>query len=455
MKKVLIVDDNQNNRLLLRALLEDYAEENDQVFAIREAVNGLEASLMAEDEHFHLIFMDIMMPEMDGIEATSRIRSFESKSMIIAISAVDDGDRQRQILSNGAEDYIPKPINADIFTTRLGNYLSLIDARENPKTRFNAGAANLFSSAIYSRKLLFYIQNDDDLAEFWEYFLLNHDDGCERLSGAVRTLFSLGGVAVKLGNKCQVIVEESEILVYMTMTEMDKIDPKIVKLILLKNPDVTDYKILNNKISIQVPKPQLISPPRIEPRVDEVKSAPLQERSVEPMAPLFTPEEISQVSATPYVMAQESVQVYDYMDEEDLDDLKDYVSKLNSLMLIVGGEIEGDEVDEIIAALQKISRVATGYTDSYVIGQSLASMGNTIATHIPQFIEKSNALAPLCAAFGRDLSSWIRLIFVEGASSVNYMDDTIVSNAAMIESFLTMDDAAADDGAGLDDIFDF
>jgi hypothetical protein len=70
------------------------------------------------------------------------------------------------------------------------------------------------------------------------------------------------------------------------------------------------------------------------------------------------------------------------------------------------------------------------------------------------FVEKSIALAPLCAAFGRDLESWIRLIFKEGASSVDYMNDTIVANAQMIESFLTMDDNHSSD-EGMDDIFDF
>lgn len=132
MIKILIVDDNQNNRMLIRALVEDYCEDNDKTVLISEATNGLEAALLAEDEKFELIFMDIMMPQMDGIEATQRIRSFDAKAMIVAVSAVDDGERQKQILSCGAEDYISKPINADIFSARLGNYFSLIESRNNP-----------------------------------------------------------------------------------------------------------------------------------------------------------------------------------------------------------------------------------------------------------------------------------------------------------------------------------
>lgn len=124
-------------------------------------------------------------------------------------------------------------------------------------------------------------------------------------------------------------------------------------------------------------------------------------------------------------------------------------------MMVVGGEIEAHEVEEISDNLQQISRIASGYTDSYTIGQALSAMGYAIRNHSELFMAKSNDLAPMCAAFGRDLNSWIRLIFVEGASSVNYMDDTIIANAKTIEGILKMDDYDGDGSEGLDDIFDF
>jgi len=443
MKKILIVDDNLNNRMLIRALIEDYCEDNNEEVSIHEAVNGLEASLMAEDNRFSLIFMDIMMPEMDGIEATIRIRAVDPKTMIIAVSAVDDGERQRQILSCGAEDYIPKPINSDIFTARLGNYFSLMHSRENVKHRFSSSAANLFSTDIFSRKLLFYVQNDDDLSEFWEYYLLNQGIGSEPLSSGVRTLYAVGAIAIKLGGKSQIIVEESDESIYMTMTGMDQIDGKILKLILLKNPDVKEYKIQDDKLSIQIPHPH------------ENREVPAAEPAKKSVEPLYTPHAAVKAAAG-YVAPKETLQVYNYMDHDDLEDLKEYVGKLNTLMLVVGSEIEAQEVEEIADNLQRISQIASGYTDSYTMSQALAGLGRTIGSHRVQFMVKSDGLAPMCKAFGRDLSSWIRLIFVEGATSVNYMDDTIVANAQMIESILTMDDSSLDGAEeNLDNIFDF
>lgn len=439
MKKILIVDDNENNRMLLRVLLEGYAEENNIVLHIREAVNGLEASLIAENEHFSLILMDMMMPQMDGIEATKRIRAQDAKVMIVAVSGVDDTERQQQILQNGAEDYISKPINADIFLTRLDNYLSLIDSRETVSKKFNPSAANLFTQETFSRKLLFYVQNEDELAQFWEYYLLDSREQGESLSDAIRTVYAIASVGLKVGAELQIIVEESMNNMFITLIGIESMDAKIIKMIMAKNPTVTDYQIEDGKISIRLLRLRLIKP------------VVLVDTSI-----AITPS-VTTLTATPmYETVEEIIHVYDYMDPEDLLDLKEYVGKLNSLMLIVGGEIEPDEVDEIDSNLQQISRICSGYTDSYAIGKALSSMGSTIISHKNIFITKSNDLAPMCAAFGRDLDSWIQLIFVEGATSVNYMDDTIIANGQMIESILTMDDTTADDGIeNLDDIFDF
>ena len=444
MKKVLIVDDNENNRMLLRALLEDYAEDNDEMLDIHEAVNGLEASLIAEDEHYELILMDIMMPELDGIEATRRIRACDSKTMIIAVSAVDDGERQRQILRNGAEDYISKPINADIFTARLGNYFSLIDSRNTkPKTKPKyALALNLYTQEVYARQFHFYINNDDELAEFWEYYLLDSSERSEELSDAIRTVYALASIGLKMGAKLDIIVEESSEKMYVTLAGIENIDAKIIKLIMIKNPSVTDYKTENGKFCIQLSRPCVLEPVNI---AYEATAAAEVVASAAMQTPIAT-----------YTEAPEEIRVYDYMDSEDMDDLKEYVGKLNSLMLIVGGDIEIHEVNEISNNLQHLSRICSGYSESYPIGNALAAMGRAVLSHRDLFVAKAGDLSPMCAAFGRDLSSWIQMVFVDGASNVNYMDSTIIANAQLIESILTMDDADHNGAAeNLDDIFDF
>ena len=109
-KKVLLADDDMRNIFALSAVLEEAG------FSITIATNGHEAiQKLSQDNDIDLILMDVMMPEMDGIEATRIIRK-ESKWTNLPIIAVTakamQGDREL-CLAAGANDYISKPVDID------------------------------------------------------------------------------------------------------------------------------------------------------------------------------------------------------------------------------------------------------------------------------------------------------------------------------------------------------
>ncbi|MBT4502199.1 MAG: response regulator [Gemmatimonadetes bacterium] len=103
--RILIVEDKLENRLLLHKLLEPLG------FDLREAVNGQEAVEQFEQWHPHLIWMDIRMPVMNGLEATRCIR--ESKvgadTKIVALTAHALEEERLEILAAGCDDFIRKP----------------------------------------------------------------------------------------------------------------------------------------------------------------------------------------------------------------------------------------------------------------------------------------------------------------------------------------------------------
>ncbi|GLU52289.1 response regulator [Dyadobacter frigoris] len=109
-KKVLLADDDMRNIFALSAVLEEAG------FAIVIATNGREAiEKLGETKDIDLILMDVMMPEMDGIEATKLIRKEQkwNNLPIIAVTAkAMQGDREL-CLSAGANDYISKPVDID------------------------------------------------------------------------------------------------------------------------------------------------------------------------------------------------------------------------------------------------------------------------------------------------------------------------------------------------------
>jgi len=107
--RILIAEDNATNMLFAKTTL-SLILPNAQ---IREAQNGEEAVKIAHKEDIDLIFMDVRMPEMDGYQATRKIREFDKKTRIIALTAgVIKGEKER-CLAAGMNDYLPKPVTVD------------------------------------------------------------------------------------------------------------------------------------------------------------------------------------------------------------------------------------------------------------------------------------------------------------------------------------------------------
>ncbi|WP_459935843.1 response regulator [Desulfonatronum parangueonense] len=108
--QVLLVDDHPINRKSASMLLQA------QGCAVTTARNGLEAIDLLHDKNFDIVFMDVQMPVMDGLETTQAIRNMGGRYRnlpIIALTAnAMDGDRQR-CLSAGMTDYLPKPLPRD------------------------------------------------------------------------------------------------------------------------------------------------------------------------------------------------------------------------------------------------------------------------------------------------------------------------------------------------------
>lgn len=105
-------------------------------YTIFKAENGLEALDIVENESIHLILMDIMMPKMDGMKATMKIRESENIPIIILSAKSEDTDKILG-LNMGADDYITKPFNPLELIARvksqLRRYISLgsMEVKEN------------------------------------------------------------------------------------------------------------------------------------------------------------------------------------------------------------------------------------------------------------------------------------------------------------------------------------
>lgn len=434
---VLIVDDNKNNRMMLNLLLEEYSETHDTSFNVTEAEDGLLAVKAVEETHFDLVFMDIMMPNMDGIAATSAIRRLDKKIMIIAVSAVEDEERKKVILNNGAEDYISKPVNGDIFNVRLKSYIRLVESRQTKKDIVSTDPFNLFSKDVYTYHMHFHAGSEDMLSNFWEYYLLKNTpyDG---ISDMVRFIFDMGLAALENRSSLDIHEENSDEYMYLTLISNTSFDPDTIMIYADKNNFDENYKLDGKTLTARLKKEKVLNFIESEP------------------TPVV--EDIEEVIASPLYQNEpvETLTVFDFLEYEDLEDLKDFISKLNSLLLILGNStIEVHEVDELVMTLLQISKVLAAYHELYNVSAALGSLGNCIHGDKETFIQKSGDLGPLAVAFGGDLSKWFKSLFVTGASSIDFLDNSIISNGQMIEQFINPPAEPENFGGDMDDIFDF
>jgi len=156
--KILIVDDEND---ILEFLTYNLEKED---FKVYTAQNGLEAIKKVEQEKPHLIIMDVMMPEMDGIEACEKIRQLSDCDNIIITFLTARGEDYSQIagFDAGADDYITKPIKPKVLISRIKALLKRYKQKSSKETEDDESKlikkANLI---IDKEKHMVYIDNKE------------------------------------------------------------------------------------------------------------------------------------------------------------------------------------------------------------------------------------------------------------------------------------------------------
>lgn len=181
-KQILVVEDNAMNQQLAQELLSSAGAE------VSVAGNGQDALARLEEPatHFDLIFMDLQMPEMDGFEATSKIRLLEGwkETPIIAMTADVLTGIYEDCIRSGMNDYISKPIIVNELYNKLAFWLNL-DENGCPESEGESTAANLSLTGVDSEKAL---QNLGGNAELYQQVLTRFAEAYDSFDDDVRQL---------------------------------------------------------------------------------------------------------------------------------------------------------------------------------------------------------------------------------------------------------------------------
>ena len=280
------------------------------------------------------------------------------------------------------------------------------------------------------------------MSEFWEYFLLDGQfPDSEEFSDFIRFLYALGMYQVKHKFNCLIYLEENNDSLFFTMDNIILLKQEVVEKLIGKNYSQAVYKIWGNKISFQFLKQNSL--------VVEKESLQLEE---ETKIEEVTKDNISKVE----VIKQEEIiiQTYEFMDSEDIAELESLTSELESLIVLLGGANMADhEIVIMVKYIRKFSNILAMYNETYVISSALKILSDDIENNIENFREKAKDIGTLCESFNRDLQIWVEKLFFDGAPSIDFLDSSILSNTAMISSFIK--DTEEEKEEVLDDIFDF
>lgn len=118
--RLLLVEDNPVNQKVTMLLLKHLG------YRVDLAQNGIEALDLASRHHYALILMDCLMPEMDGLETTRRIRSrtdFGAKVPIIAVTANAHAEDRQRCFAAGMDGYLAKPVRIEDLAEKLQQWL--------------------------------------------------------------------------------------------------------------------------------------------------------------------------------------------------------------------------------------------------------------------------------------------------------------------------------------------
>lgn len=434
--KILIVDDIEDNRYILERLILQFSRKHNIETEVLQAENGQVAVDTCNDTPVDLIFMDIVMPVMDGLEATKIIKEAHPSALIIVVSSENDEAVKVKILQAGAEDYVLKPFSSAIMMSRLINYHKLVLSRN--AIGFQTRAVNVFTHNVYSYQLKFFISSDDELAQFWETMLVRLDfqNHIQSLSDFVRFLFRLGTLQIQKSYKCHIYVEEDEDHFYITMDNMRLLSADTIHQLIEKHAPDSVYELEDNLLTFVLATitkdTSLIAPEQVK------------EKTAVTHAPVASPAA---------VVVKETLQTYDILDEEAVEEFEYVISKLQTEVMMMGSSaLEMDDIDTMNEYIKKLATILSISKDAYEISASLNDFSALLDEYSEPFLAMSKDLASMMKSFINDLLMWKEMIFHTGAPSVDFLNSSISSNVQMIRAVFVTDETEVED---MDDIFDF
>ncbi len=437
--KLLIVDDVEDNRLVLRAICRKL-----EGFEIYEAVDGRDAVDQCETLRPHIILMDVMMPRLDGFQATKLIKERYPDTIVMAVTAVIDPKMEENMASIGVAAYIRKPIDKELIRLKLQSYAGAlsIHSREK-KIRSNSTAVNPFSNEIRNFKTIFTIHSIEAIMDFGMWLLVRFECAnarvCPNIDRVVELLYALLNQKIKSGESANITIEESfdEVFIHAVLPKKIERDATIEHLI----RGLGDHcRIGDTSVDFRIALSEEKGAGKevfVENTVHEVHKEEGETRSLGAIEHQVLRESfVHKITASDYVASIDSDAFGEVSDLRDA--AFEWASWLHTLKEEGSTENFNHFANDVLGAYSNALGALYEFSGlSYAI-VSLATVLKANGELLAHDDEKRAKVLMFLEGFKNDMSSWIVHVFdLQDTQDIHYLDGSFFSSCMSIESIIT------------------
>lgn len=474
--KLLIADDVEDNRMLLQAICRKM-----EGFEIKEAVDGVEAVEMTDEWRPHIILIDVMMPRMDGFQASKIIKERYPQTIIIALTASIDPNMEKNMASIGVASYIHKPVDKELIRFKLQNFATLLRSRDGEFKHVSVKEAlNPFSLDIRHFKTIFDISDAEAMMDFGLWILARCQGAqkilCPKIDSAMELLYELMRQGIRNEAFLSIIIEESFEEMFITMKFANAIALKSKTIALLAelgdqcivNETIVSVRLKTNEKGKEaslypktLPSPvlkeaEIIVPNTIEASPAIRESKPTVTETSKEVKILETNEKemlrqsfVQKTSAIDYVREIGGDVLDEIRDLESLDE--EWSEKLH--ILEAEPTLENIRVfaDNVLGVYVRAINNLFEFT---ALAYALSSLGSFLKEHADAIIadpKKLKTLVMLTEHLGSDLTSWREHIFgLQDTADIHYLDSSFFSSCMQVEQIIGNKEVASDDDDGME-----
>lgn len=472
--KLLIVDDVEDNRIVLRAICRKM-----DGFEIFEAVDGQDAVEKCDTLRPHIVLMDIMMPRLDGFQAAKIIKDRYPETIVMAVTAVVDPKMEENMAQIGVAAYIRKPIDKDLLRIKLTSYAGAILAQvREPKLLSNTIALNPFTDDIRNFKTIFDIHGIDAIMDFGMWMLTRFECAditiCTNIDMIIELMYELMKQELKNNVTVTITIEESfdEVFVHASLPKKVERTSMMNHLIRgLGNSCVINDNMAAFRISIIAKKGEnkgcaMPSPIPIVCEIATIQETPvtvkiqtvipeIKEEAQAPSAPLEVASsavETRTVGAAEHQVLRESfvekMSARDYVASIDSDafgevsDLREADLEWSSWLNTLAAEPTEENFKHFVHdVLGVYSNAISALYEFSGLAYAIISLSTTIKGNVDILVndetKRTNTLEFL-RYFKNDLSSWVEHVFeLQDTQDIHYLDGSFFSSCMQIESIIT------------------